>query len=79
MKTYIQKFYKSPKFEKVHKKADSVIVAVLTHGGYDVLEGVDNEKINIYEFISYLNAKNAPFLKGKPKFFIFQACRNGSR
>lgn len=61
-----------------HALYDSCVVVVLTHGEYDYLTGVDGDKVYSHGFISALDAKNAPNLAGKPKIFIFQACRGGN-
>ena len=61
-----------------HNRMDSCVVVVLTHGEYDQLLGVDGEPINQHIFLSCFNANNSPDLAGKPKIFIFQACRGGT-
>ena len=35
----------------------------------------DGRSINLERIYEYFNNKNCPDLKGKPKFFIVQACR----
>uniref|UniRef100_A0A914PLV8 Uncharacterized protein n=1 Tax=Panagrolaimus davidi TaxID=227884 RepID=A0A914PLV8_9BILA len=62
-----------------HKFYDSCVVFVLTHGKYDHFLGVDNEEVNVHEFLKCFNAENAPLLKGKPKLFFIQACRGRGR
>ncbi|VDL75964.1 unnamed protein product [Nippostrongylus brasiliensis] len=60
-----------------HKHASSAIVVVLTHGERDQLLGVggDDDILSVYPFLEALNARNAPFLAGKPKLIFIQACR----
>ncbi|KAI1726960.1 caspase domain-containing protein [Ditylenchus destructor] len=58
-----------------HTRMDSCVVVVLTHGDYDQFLGVDGEPLKQHTFLSCFNASNAPTLAGKPKIFIFQACR----
>lgn len=55
-----------------HKDCDSFGVAVLTHGDNSILYGVDNV-IEVDKFLAPV--KSCPSLAGKPKIFIFQACR----
>ncbi|KAI1728273.1 caspase domain-containing protein [Ditylenchus destructor] len=58
-----------------HTRMDSCVVVVLTHGEYDHFLGVDGVSLNQHKFLSCFNASKAPTLAGKPKIFIFQACR----
>lgn len=53
----------------------SCIVVVFTHGSYNALLGSDDRDVNIEAFVECFNADKAPGLQGKPKIFIFQACR----
>ncbi|WKX93752.1 hypothetical protein Q1695_011203 [Nippostrongylus brasiliensis] len=64
-----------------HKHASSAIVVVLTHGERDQLLGVggDDDILSVYPFLEALNARNAPFLAGKPKLIFIQACRGDRR
>ncbi len=66
----LQEFARRPE----HIKADMMILVVLTHG----LDGViyaSNGKIDTEDIYKEFNNTNCPNLKGKPKFFIVQACR----
>lgn len=58
-----------------HGHCHSCVVVVLTHGGENVLIGSDSEPANITAFVDCFNTVNAKGLAGKPKIFIFQACR----
>jgi hypothetical protein len=58
-----------------HRHFDSCVVVVLSHGEYEEIIGADDGRLSIHEFLSCLNARNAPLLAGKPKIFIIQACR----
>ncbi|KAH7724923.1 cell death protein CED-3 [Aphelenchoides avenae] len=58
-----------------HNSCHSCIVVVMTHGEYDKLNGSDDAKINIHDFVECFNAHAAPALAGKPKLFFIQACR----
>ena len=60
-----------------HKFYDSCVIVVMTHGKYDSFIGSDGDEVELHKFLECFNAKNAPFLKGKPKLFFLQACRGG--
>lgn len=51
------------------------IVTVLSHGENGAIICTNGEKIQIEDILTKFNNKEAPPLKGKPKFFIFQSCR----
>lgn len=55
-----------------HSDCDCFGVAVLSHGDNSVLYGIDNI-VNVDSFIQPI--KDCRTLAGKPKIFIFQACR----
>lgn len=63
--------------DKRHADCDSCVVVVLTHGDDGHLIGMDEEHVDIHDFVERFNARLAPGLAGKPKIFIFQACRGG--
>ncbi|EFO24820.1 hypothetical protein LOAG_03664 [Loa loa] len=67
----IRDFSKHPE----HKRLDSCVVCVLTHGEHGELYGTDDIAISVLEFVSCLNARNCPALAYKPKLFFLQACR----
>lgn len=54
---------------------DSCVMAVLTHGGHQVLYGVDSRPLEVEEVVRHFSHDNCPNLIGKPKWLIFQACR----
>jgi len=58
-----------------HHQLDMAIITVLSHGENGSIICSNGEKILIEDILSKFNNKEAPPLKGKPKFFIFQACR----
>uniref|UniRef100_A0AC34RCL8 Caspase-8 n=1 Tax=Panagrolaimus sp. JU765 TaxID=591449 RepID=A0AC34RCL8_9BILA len=70
-----QKFVKHPD----HQVLSSCIVVVLSHGHYDNFVGSDCALLSVHSFTACFNAVNAPFLRGKPKIFFFQACRGRLR
>lgn len=76
---YIKQMLKTAKefARKDHELSHSCIVVVLTHGHLNTLLGTDGSLVDIGQFIRYF--QEAPSLIGKPKIFIFQACRGGKR
>uniref|UniRef100_A0A914DHS5 mitogen-activated protein kinase kinase n=1 Tax=Acrobeloides nanus TaxID=290746 RepID=A0A914DHS5_9BILA len=61
------------------KKYDSCIVVIIGHGNYGIICDKYSKAIDIeHEILNLFNGQNAPNLVGKPKFFIFQACRGGN-
>lgn len=58
-------------------KVDCMVLAVLSHGKADSLIcGVDGEVINVMdEIVPMFSPKRCPPLSGKPKMYIFNACR----
>ena len=58
-----------------HFRADMAVVAVLSHGTEGFLYGTDRRAIETEWLIQQLNNENCVNLRGKPKFFILQACR----
>ena len=58
-----------------HLRADMAVVAILSHGTEGFLYGTDRRSIEMEWLIQQLNNENCVNLRGKPKFFIFQACR----
>ncbi|KAH7709539.1 cell death protein CED-3 [Aphelenchoides avenae] len=63
--------------DPAHAYCDSCIVVVLTHGYDGTLRGVGKYSVSIEKFVRCFHADKAPALGGKPKIFIFQACRGG--
>lgn len=58
-----------------HHQLDMAIITILSHGENGSIICTNGEKITIEEILFKFNNKEAPPLKGKPKFFIFQSCR----
>ena len=77
------------KMDQVHQQLDMAVVAILSHGENGSIICTNGEKVNIQfcpiiianhqvpieDILSKFNNREAPPLKGKPKFFIFQSCR----
>lgn len=60
---------------QVHHQLDMAVVAILSHGENGSIICTNGEKVLIEDILSKFNNREAPTLKGKPKFFIFQSCR----
>jgi len=58
-----------------HAKAQMVVVVVLSHGGNGYVLGCDGKQCPNEWILEQFNNAGCPDLTGKPKFFIFQACR----
>jgi hypothetical protein len=58
-----------------HRDADMMILAVLSHGRDGHIYARDGSVIDTEVIYSKFNNTNCPMLRGKPKFFIIQACR----
>ena len=55
--------------------ADMMILVVLSHGREGQIITSDGRGVDTEEIYAQFNNVNCPKLKGKPKFFIVQACR----
>lgn len=62
-----------------HIRSDMAMVAVLSHGTEGFLYGTDRCALETEWIVEKLNNENSIHLRGKPKFFIFQACRGFSQ
>jgi len=71
MITEIQKFAAKPD----HKQGDMAIVAILSHGRHGLISASDGRELETEWVLRQFNNEGCPALTGKPKFFIFQACR----
>jgi len=60
---------------KMHQDADMAVVVILSHGKDGVVYAADGQSINMEFIYEFFNNRNCPMLRGKPKFFIVQACR----
>ena len=48
---------------------------VMSHGDEDEIYGIDERKINNMDIVREFSTSRCPTLQGKPKIFMFQACR----
>ena len=61
--------------DNIHHQMDMTIVCILSHGEDGVIICTDGQKVPIETILAKFNNRNAPPLKGKPKYLLFQACR----
>ena len=61
--------------KKEHASSQMAVVVILSHGEKDYVLGTDGQRLNTERIIEWFNNDLCPSLQGKPKFFIFQACR----
>ncbi|XP_045139398.1 putative ankyrin repeat protein RF_0381 isoform X2 [Portunus trituberculatus] len=58
-------------------KVDCIVVCVLSHGiRHDTFMTSDNRLMTVDEIHSYFTDDKCPHLKGKPKLFLFNYCRD---
>jgi len=60
---------------KMHQEGDMAVLVILSHGKDGVVYAADGQSINMEYIYEFFNNRNCPLLRGKPKFFIVQACR----
>jgi len=58
-----------------HATAQMCVLVVLSHGGNGFVFGCDGKRCENEWILKQFNNEGCPGLVGKPKFFIFQACR----
>ena len=61
--------------KKEHSAGDASIVAIFSHGQHGTVSTADGRKIETEWILQQFNNANCPALRGKPKIFLFQACR----
>merc|ERR1711884_676738 len=61
--------------DTIHHQMDMTIVCILSHGEDGTILCTDGKSISIEAILAKFNNRMAPPLKGKPKYFLFQACR----
>jgi caspase 2 len=71
MMTEITSFSRHPQ----HVISDMCVVAILSHGDNGLIFAKDGRQIPNEWLLRQFNNEGCPALKGKPKFFILQACR----
>lgn len=74
----MREFSKNPKL----KETDSVFVVFMSHGKLGAVLGVNHsadveDEFPVDSIYKYLNTKNCPALRNKPKVIVIQACRGG--
>ncbi|GAU97713.1 hypothetical protein RvY_08963-2 [Ramazzottius varieornatus] len=64
----------------IHHNADAVVVCILSHGTTKGrISGTDGEHVTDSEIEGYFGPNECKGLAGKPKIFLFVACRGGER
>lgn len=59
-----------------HEHVDACVVVILSHGTNNGrIAGIDGDHITDQEVQECFYASNCPHLAGKPKIFLFVACR----
>ena len=61
------------------QQVDSFALAILSHGeDNEMVIGTDcRRKVKVTDIFKIFGLRNCPFLRGKPKLFIINACRGG--
>eukprot|EP00088_Acartia_fossae_P000050 TRINITY_DN10016_c0_g1_i2.p1 TRINITY_DN10016_c0_g1~~TRINITY_DN10016_c0_g1_i2.p1 ORF type:complete len:448 (-),score=84.56 TRINITY_DN10016_c0_g1_i2:403-1746(-) len=57
------------------KQAQMLIVCILSHGHNGEIVCADGRVLKNEDILKRFNNENCQYLRGKPKFFVFQACR----
>ena len=57
------------------KDADMCIVVIMSHGNKDSVYASDGEELSRNWIVKEFIKSNCPQLSGKPKLFVFQACK----
>ena len=71
MEENIKKFADMPQ----HKDSQMCIVIVLSHGREGAVISREGDGVSVASIIDKFNSQSCQALIGKPKLFIFQACR----
>ena len=71
MEENIKKFADMPE----HNESEMCIVVVLSHGREGAVISRDGGGVSVASIIDKFNSQSCQALIGKPKLFIFQACR----
>jgi len=61
--------------DNIHHKMDMAVICILSHGENGYIICTDGQKISVEDILYKFNNRQAAPLKGKPKYFLFQACR----
>ncbi|KAI8501662.1 luteolysis [Branchiostoma belcheri] len=60
---------------KEHRRVDSCVVVLMSHGDEGVIYGTDDIPVQLDDIFGMFDNKNCPSLMEKPKMFFIQACR----
>ncbi len=73
--TEILEFFKELSSDSSLNSYDHLVVFILTHGGTDVIFGIDNIPVRTEEIFELFSDDCCPYLLGKKKGFVINACR----
>jgi len=65
--------------DRRHEDNDMMILVILSHGREGEINTVEGQPYELERVFAQFNNQQCPYLKGKPKFFIVQACRGNDR
>jgi len=60
---------------EAHHESDMAVVVIMSHGRQGLVAACDGREIETEWIMRQFNNYGSPALRGKPKLFIFQACR----
>ena len=72
MKSEVQNFASQD-----HKNTGMCVVVMMSHGNEGILEGTDGKDFKEDDLFEMFSDTKCPSMKGKPKLFMFSACRYG--
>lgn len=58
-----------------HSECDMTVVCILSHGRHGLIASADGREVGTEWVLRQFNNDGCPSLRGKPKWFILQACR----
>jgi len=58
-----------------HAECDMTVVCILSHGRHGLIASADGREVETEWVLRQFNNDGCPSLRGKPKWFILQACR----
>ena len=71
MLTNVENFANMPE----HQESEMCVVIFMSHGNKDFIKSRDGRQVSVSSLLDKFTKTNCPFLIGKPKLFIIQACR----
>ena len=62
----------------IEQKSSCFVCCIMSHGEMGKIYGTDGNYVNIEDITNLFKAENCNALKGKPKLFFIQACRENA-